>query len=432
MIAIAALLLASRSVAYPVGLAGLPTIVIALLGSNPLPRGSVSLVLFGWMAAAIVIEVVRNPRALPARIVAASPLGLSLALGVWMLARLGASADESYGREKIELFLLVNLTMMTAAILVARRRRHFDLFVALFLLVAAGSAILLFVEILTGNAPAVFSGRYAPGENPIGFGRLSADGIVFVVFVLVAASSLRLRYLALALLPILGVALLASGSRGPVLGLLAGLTCYVLLLRDRSSRRRLLSLWFGGLAVAMLAPQLIPGQNIQRSLAILLGSGSGLSSNGRFELWKQAWHTFGRHPVFGIGTGGFGAVRPDQLYPHNLFLEVAAELGIVGLLLVAGILAFGLQSLSQAWRFALPEERPAVALVVALVVSALVNALLSSDIQNNSMLWLALGLGIGLELRISDRVDQRSDPARPGVLVGPPNRHVLPAAGLHD
>jgi O-antigen ligase len=391
----------------------------------------VSLVFFGWMVTAIVIELVRNPRALPTRIMVASPLGLSLALGVWMLARLGASADGSYGREKIELFLVINLTMMVAAILVARYRRHFDLFVALFLLVVAGSAMLLFVEVLTGNAPAVFSGRFAPGENPIGFGRLIADGIVFVIFVLVAASSLTMRYLALALLPILGVALLATGSRGPVLGLLAGLTCYVLLLRDRSSRRHLLSLWFGGLAVAMLAPQLIPGQNIQRSLSVLLGSGSGLSSNGRFELWKEAWHAFERHPVFGIGTGGFGALQPDERYPHNLFLEVASELGVVGLLLTVGILAFGLRSLIRTWRSAVPEERPAVALVVALVVSALVNALLSSDIQNNSTLWLALGLGIGLELRISDRVNQRSDPARPSAFIGPPNGYVLPAARFH-
>jgi O-antigen ligase len=428
MVAVAALLLASRSVAYPVGLAGLPTIIVALLGSNPLPRGGVSLVLFGWMVTAIVIELVRNPRALPARIMVASPLGLSLALGVWMLTRLGASADGSYGREKIELFLVINLTMMVAAIVVARYRRHFDLFVALFLLVVAGSAMLLFVEVLTGNAPAVFSGRYAPGANPIGFGRLIADGIVFGTFVLVAASSLTMRYLALALLPILGVALLATGSRGPVLGLLAGLTCYVLLLRDRSSRRHLLWLWFSGLAVAILAPQLIPGQNIQRSLSVLLGSGSGLSSNGRFELWKQAWHVFERHPLFGIGTGGFGALQPDELYPHNLFLEVSAELGIVGLLLTVGILALGLRSLSQTWRFALPEERPVVAFVVALFVSALVNSLLSSDIQNNSTIWLALGLAIGLELRINDRVNQRSDYARPHVLIGPPNGHALPAA----
>jgi O-antigen ligase len=428
VIAIAALLLASQSVAYPIGLAGLPTVAIALLGSNPLPRGGVSLLVFGWMATAIVVELARNPRALPARVLAASPLGLSLALGVWMLTRLGASGNEPYGREKIEIFLLANLTMMTAAILVARRRRNFDLFVALFLLVAAGGAMLLLFKILTGSAQTVFYGRYAL-ENPIGFARTSADGILFVVFVLVAASSLRLRYLALALLPILGVALLASGSRGPVLGLLVGLTCYALLLRDRSSRRRLLSLWFTVIAIVMLAPQLIPGQSIQRSLSFVLGSEGGLSSNGRFELWKDAWQTFASHPVFGIGTGGFGAVRPDELYPHNLFLEVGAELGIVGLLFVVGILVWGLKSLRQSWRFAPFEERPALALVVALTVSALVNALLSSDIQNNSALWLALGLGIGLELRAGDSSsERRSDPARPDALVRPPNGRFLPTA----
>ena len=68
---------------------------------------------------------------------------------------------------------------------------------------------------------------------------------------------------------------------------------------------------------------------------------ASLSSN-RYEYWKVAVRSFGEHPLAGVGTSGFAVEwlreRPfDESVrdAHSLYLETAAELGIVGLLALA-------------------------------------------------------------------------------------------------
>src|SRR5207248_8364655 len=96
----------------------------------------------------------------------------------------------------------------------------------------------------------------------------------------------------------------------------------------------------GAFGAALAIPQLVPGSTAGRTFSVLLGgTENGDSfSNGRLHLWGQAWRAFTSHPFLGIGTGGFGAINPIELYPHNILLETAAELGVIGLLLVLTLL----------------------------------------------------------------------------------------------
>ena len=87
--------LASRSVAYPLALWGLPGVVIALIGTNPFPNNSVELFLVGWLALAVLLTLLREENALPLRLIVSGPVLMTLGLAVWMLARLGASTDRS-------------------------------------------------------------------------------------------------------------------------------------------------------------------------------------------------------------------------------------------------------------------------------------------------------------------------------------------------
>lgn len=74
-----------------------------------------------------------------------------------------------------------------------------------------------------------------------------------------------------------------------------------------------------------------------------------LSSNGRSELWQVAIDDFKKHPVAGSGAGSYervwlGSPRSDFFVrdAHSLYLETLAELGVVGLVLVASVLALPL------------------------------------------------------------------------------------------
>ncbi len=73
------------------------------------------------------------------------------------------------------------------------------------------------------------------------------------------------------------------------------------------------------------------------------------SSNGRIELWHAAWDEFRAHPVVGSGGGGFERWwlehRPREAQvrdAHNLYAQTLGELGVVGLGLLAVVLALPL------------------------------------------------------------------------------------------
>lgn len=403
---VVALLVAARSPAYPVALAGLPAIVIAMHGSNPLPRGAVAVGLFAWTAIAVAFAMARDETTLPGTTWFSAPVVLALALGGLMLARLGSSPDSGYGASKLELYFAENVALLVAGIAIARRRDDFDLLVVLTLVITALAGVVLAFALAGGTAQTGVGGRYglSPEENPIQLGRDAALGVVTAAYLLLSSRLARNRLLALAALPVTAIALTASGSRGPVLGLFLGLLVLVAMVaRDRSSRRRLVLLGVGIFVAGVAVVQLVPSQNVGRALVFLQGGGSGLSSNGRVQLWSHAWDAAVAHPFFGLGTGGFASLNLGELFPHNLLLEVAAELGVAGLLLVAGLLFVSIGGLVRTWRAAVGPDRLRVSFAGALFALALTNALVSGDIDTNSTLWLAIGLIAGLAGRAEER-----------------------------
>jgi O-antigen ligase len=122
--------------------------------------------------------------------------------------------------------------------------------------------------------------------------------------------------------------------------------------------------------------------------------------SNRYRYWDVALHTFADHPLAGAGAGAFAVEwlklpdRPDAASDaHSLYLETAAELGVVGvallLLMIGGVAAAGvrLQRLDPgacagpaaglaAWTLHAgldwDWEMPAVALTALLLAAALV------------------------------------------------------------
>ncbi|HEX6702996.1 MAG TPA: O-antigen ligase family protein [Gaiellaceae bacterium] len=82
-----------------------------------------------------------------------------------------------------------------------------------------------------------------------------------------------------------------------------------------------------------------------------------VSSAGRAEYWGVAWRDFRHHPIVGSGAGTFALAWDrdrhtvyDVLDAHSLYIEVLGEMGVVGLLLVAGIAFTPLLALRRAPR----------------------------------------------------------------------------------
>jgi probable O-glycosylation ligase (exosortase A-associated) len=122
-----------------------------------------------------------------------------------------------------------------------------------------------------------------------------------------------------------------TGSRGALLGLLAALGWLWW-----TSRLRL-ALLFVGLPVLVAGYFALPDQYKQRYASITHNE-MDESSQGRIRAWTAGLHMVVDRPLFGVGihcfgiahATGFSAGRKSWLEAHNLYIQVLAELGLVG------------------------------------------------------------------------------------------------------
>jgi O-antigen ligase len=92
---------------------------------------------------------------------------------------------------------------------------------------------------------------------------------------------------------------------------------------------------------------------------------------------------FLRSPLFGDGIGGFASTGLDQ-YPHNLVLEIAVEMGIIGL---AGLVAWGILALAGAARSPL---------LMGLVVGTGAFTLFSGSLAGQNEFWMLSAVAVAL------------------------------------
>jgi O-antigen ligase len=168
--------------------------------------------------------------------------------------------------------------------------------------------------------------------------------------------ALRLRRpLAAAPLLVLVPTLWFTYSRGAWLALAAGLLAALLLARPRLPRPVVVA--GGAAAVAGVAVALVLVGGPAGAVRAFSGAGPAvkadhnrrllsLSGSSRAQYWHAAWKEYEANPWVGSGAGSFQRhwlrTRPAALPvldAHSLYMEALAELGPVGLLLLAGALA---------------------------------------------------------------------------------------------
>ena len=118
------------------------------------------------------------------------------------------------------------------------------------------------------------------------------------------------------------------------------------------------------------------------NLRTKLGSLASPHSEGRFGLWSVAWRMFAESPVLGKGVHMFGEFYANYLanvdlparfvrearpipWPHNLYLELLAERGVVGFAAFGLVVSPGVARATRAAR-ARPPFSQAAALVASL------------------------------------------------------------------
>jgi O-antigen ligase len=327
---------------------------------------------------------------------AVAVVGLSLATS---LAWISAPA---YGDQKVTTFLTVTMLAIGAPFFVFERWEDLRRFFTWTVVVAVPVAVLAL------SHPSRDTGRLA-GDNTIGTSRLLCIGALILLIGALGRSRWRLPAAALAA-GFIAVAA-AVGSRGPILsfGFALAVTLAAWLLRTPRKVAPVLAIVAASVAVVPFVS--LPATSSQRLSEAARDPVAAFREDDRYYLVQQAFQLINRDPIRGGGVGAFSTVNPTAKWPHNLFLELWAELGLAALVAVAAAIVATLVGLFRlAWR--LPgqsREQELVYILLAVFVFNLLAVQVSGNINDNRDFWGMLAIA---SLVVAGRLDTREPSPR--------------------
>lgn len=230
-----------------------------------------------------------------------------------------------------------------------------------------------------------------PSNNTIGLGHIACALILLIWFAVVPRYSFPWRIFTYLLLAVPVIALIGSGSRG------SAVACGVVILISLCFHRKLL-LDFAGLGLLGLSalPFLkIPSSSVEY-LGTLVGSRSAAALlSFRGDLLDTGWRVLQQHPLIGVGIQGFRYASPNPAlynWPHNIFLEIACELGLPAALIVVAIFGSAVREAIRQVRDRLSPHFLLSQLAAAILLIGVVNATNTGDINSDRSTWLFLSL----------------------------------------
>jgi O-antigen ligase len=305
--------------------------------------------------------------------------------------------------------------------------RGFRAILTAYIVGATLSAVVGMAGVTQADSSALaVSGRLSGGISDPNF--LAAVLIPALMISLFAAHTVRLGLvrigLAFACLACL-VAILLTESRGGIVGLAAA--TIVAIAYAGPIRRKIVMSVLATAALATVYFTFAPPQSLHRLTSFTAGGGGG-----RSDLWAVAAKAFTANPVFGLGAGNYTIQEPRYLLDihqrlaradlilahvevHNTYLQLAAELGIVGIAifvftifspLIACRTAVSLSEAAGDWRASVVGRGLFAGTIGMLTAFAFLTA------QYQKQLWVTLGLVLAYS-----RLIERSPESVPPVVV---------------
>jgi len=310
---------------------------------------------------------------------------LFVALVALMTASLSYTPVFSAGLEKLGRFLTVTGIAIVAPFLVIGTPGAMKRFLA-------GFSVIAFAICAWSLSGLSGSARLAtPSDNTIGLGHIACGLILVIWFGVIPRYPFPKRFLAYALLGVPAVAMIGSGSRGPVIA-----CAVVILLSPVFHRRLLLDLTcIGGLGLAALPFVRIPASAIDYLGTLVHGQSVGSVLDFRSDLLDYGWKLLQQHPLIGTGIQGFRYYSPNpELYkwPHNIFLEIACEIGIPAALIACAIFGSAIVEACRQLRRPTAPHFVLSQVAAALLFAGLINGTNTGDINSDRATWLFVSL----------------------------------------
>jgi O-antigen ligase len=324
------------------------------------------------------------------------------------------------------LSLVVFALLIAAAVSKSERPEKF-LVPALISVWLMGTMVIVFVAISGFSLAQLARSESRDFLSPLGMhandlGRLYAVAYSLLLFTWAELKKTSLKYVLLASMGLLIVALILTFSRGAFLAFIAVNVLFML------SHRKARTLVVGTLitaAILLLLPEVVYDR-------ILTGQGEGLDviSAGRIEgIWLPLLQDILRSPIYGNGLGsmlwsealrrGLSLANVGLAQVHNAYLETVLDMGIIGLVFMCAYFVHigkGFRKLSIEPGVS-PQLRGfnkgALAGLIGFLIAGIAGSYLTPR-PEQVYLWLAIGMMYGQIARKAGVLNVAHRHTRPG------------------
>jgi putative inorganic carbon (hco3(-)) transporter len=260
------------------------------------------------------------------------------------------------------------------------------------------------------------------GEN--GMAAFQAQFLLLILGLYCCEKRLYLKLLMMGIMWTNVYCLLFSFSRGGYAAVLVGIT-FLGLVKKRS--------FLMIVAILLLSWQTIVPNAVRERVMMTYTEGEGLdaSAETRVDLWQDALEIIKTNPITGTGYDTYSFMhRLGYGDTHNLYLKVALETGVIGLLLVLLMLVRFWSEAYSLWKFAEDPFLAALGLAFAAVMVCSMVVNIFGDrwtyLQVNGYLWALLACVMRGHLIVNE-AQASAPPMREETFSGAEDRILDPA-----
>jgi len=346
-------------------------------------------------------------------------LALSLFAAI-VTASYAYTSAPNYGGSKLVRFLSIGILLFIAPFFLILTEEHLRRFARAFVGVSAATAIQLILTLEYGSQdPNVDITR-------IGAGWLLGMAVILILFYPLLPSRRGQWMLYVSVLPLCIAGLVASAARGPLVSMavavLIGSITWLAQGRLRARTAMVLFLLFsigiGGAYLALRQANLGKYSAKANEFETLFTKGSSSGSAGeRLDYYRATLAAIPDHLLLGTGVGSWSRFYYGsdlRNYPHNLFLVIAFEEGLLGL---AAFFIF-LFSVGAATFRMLRESRSHFLALGLMVLYCVLVSLFSGDLDDSRVMFFWAGLTLAICRTVRLRL-------KAGKFVGRPFRRPL-------
>jgi O-antigen ligase len=231
---------------------------------------------------------------------------------------------------------------------------------------------------------------------------------------------------------VMGVAEVASLSRGGMISLFAALLFVAAITaskKDRSRSQRHSSFVPGPvyfialMLIAIIVGVFWVGADFEILKRIADDSLSSTSPMGRAGIWRDTWAMFCAHPIFGVGLGAFETVYPIYgrgngslliQFAHNDYLQILADAGIIGGALAVWFITMLARALVKIFRHEDAMSRAIQLGCAAGIFALLIHSLFDFNLQipSNALLFLILSAVVSTSMVSANEQTERGSRTR--------------------